>query len=95
MQISNHMSVSGVDSVRAASKASAPAPSAAPASDPGIASVSDQLDLSPEALSIGSGPSETSRADRLAHLKQVISEGGYDTDALLDQALSKMIDQLS
>jgi anti-sigma28 factor (negative regulator of flagellin synthesis) len=95
MQISNHMSVSGVDSVRAASKASAPAQSVAPTGEPGIASVSDQLDLSPEALAIGSGSGESFRADRVAQLKQVIAEGGYDTDALLDQALSKMIDQLS
>lgn len=96
MQISNNFSVSGVDALRSASRANGvDANRGATAAESGITAPSDQLDLSPEALSIGNQPSgEVFRADRVAELRQVIAEGNYDTDEMMTKALSKMLERL-
>ena len=99
MQISNNFSISGLDSVRSASRASGvdagQGTAASEASAAGIAAPSDQLDLSPEALAIGNQSSgEVFRADRVAELKQAIAEGNYDTDEMMTKALSKMLERL-
>lgn len=94
MHISNNMSISGLDAVRGASKATGATP--VQGSEPaGIPEVSDQLDLSPEALAVsGEVSGETFRAGRVAELRAAIAAGNYDTDELLEKALDRMFDRL-
>ncbi len=95
MQISGNFSVSGVDVARTAGRSNAPAQSAAtPAAT--IPTPVDQLDLSPEALSSVSAQSsgEVFRSDKVASLREAISQGNYDTDEKLSVALDKFLDQL-
>lgn len=96
MQISNNFSISGVDALRSTSRANGvDASRGATAAEAGITAPSDQLDLSPEALAIGSQPNgEVFRADRVAELRQAIAEGNYDTDEMMTKALSKMLERL-
>lgn len=95
MQISGNFSVSGVDAARTASRSNAPAQTASATTSP-ISTPVDQLDLSPEALSSsGSQASaEVFRADKVASLREAISQGNYDTDEKLSLALDKLLDQL-
>jgi len=95
MQISGNFSVSGVDSTRAAARSNAPAQAESPS--PAISSPVDQLDLSPEALSIGQSQSsgEIFRADKVASLRDAIAQGNYDTDEKLSAALDSFLDKLS
>lgn len=95
MQISGNFSVSGVDGSRAAAKSNAPSP--APAATPSaIATPVDQLELSAEALSIGSSePSgQAFRAGKVDRLREAISQGNYDTDEKMSAALDRFLDQL-
>lgn len=96
MQISNNFSVSGVDATRAADRSNASKPPSTEGVSAGIQMPSDQLDLSPEALSVESEQvSEPFRADRVAELRQLIAEGNYDTDERLTEAMSRMLDRLA
>lgn len=95
MQISNNFSVTGLDATRSANRSNASNAPGASTEASGIQQPADQLELSPEALSMSEvGPTETFRADRVAELRQAIAQGGYDTDERLEAALSKMLDQL-
>ena len=95
MQISGNFSVSGVDAARTAGGSSAPTQTAAATTSP-ISTPVDQLDLSPEALSSSSSQAsgEVFRADKVASLREAISQGNYDTDEKLSLALDKLLDQL-
>ena len=95
MQISGNFSVSGVDSARTAGRSNAPTQTAAASTSP-ISTPVDQLDLSPEALSASSSQAsgEVFRADKVASLREAISQGNYDTDEKLSLALGKLLDQL-
>jgi flagellar biosynthesis anti-sigma factor FlgM len=94
MQISGNFSVSGVDSTRAAARSNAP--TQAEPSSPAITSPVDQLDLSPEALSIGQSQSssEVFRADKVASLREAIAQGNYDTDEKFSAALDSLLEKL-
>ena len=97
MQISGNFSLSGVDATRAASRSNAPTEvSASPNAPAGISAPVDQLDLSPEALSIGQSASagEVFRADKVASLREAIAAGGYDTDEKLSAALDTLLEKL-
>ena len=95
MQISGNFSVSGVDSARTVGRSNAPTQTAAASTSP-ISTPVDQLDLSPEALSSSSSQAsgEVFRADKVASLREAISQGNYDTDEKLSLALGKLLDQL-
>lgn len=95
MQISGNFSVSGVDAARSVSRSNAPeAPAGATAS--AITTPVDQLDLSPEALSVGQSQSsnEVFRADKVASLREAIAQGNYDTDERLSAALDNFLNKL-
>lgn len=95
MQISGNFSVSGVDSTRAAVRSNTPSRAEAPS--PAISSPVDQLDLSPEALSLGQSESsgEIFRAEKVASLREAIAQGNYDTDEKMSAALDSFLDKLS
>ena len=95
MQISGNFSVSGVEAARTAGSSNAPTQMAAATTSP-ISTPVDQLDLSPEALSSSSSQAsgEVFRADKVASLREAISQGNYDTDEKLSLALDKLLDQL-
>lgn len=95
MQISGNFSVGGVDATRGASRANAIAAAHTEAKS-ALSMPVDQLDLSPEALSIDetNNASEVFRADKVASLREQIAAGNYDTDEKLDAALSIMLDRL-
>ena len=95
MQISGNFSVSGVDAARTAGRSNAPTqPTAATGAE--IATPIDQLDLSPEALGATNtqAAGEVFRADKVASLREAISQGNYDTDEKLSIAFDKLLDQL-
>jgi negative regulator of flagellin synthesis FlgM len=98
MQISGNFSVSGIDAARAATRSdNTPAPqSTTEAPQSAIVTPTDQLELSPEALSINStqASGEVFRADKVAGLREAIAQGNYDTDEKLSAALGKLIDQI-
>ena len=87
MQISGNFSVSGVDAARSASRSNAPAQTASVPSET-IPTPVDQLDLSPEALSVSNSQSagEVFRADKVASLREAIAQGDYDTDEKFSKA---------
>jgi anti-sigma28 factor (negative regulator of flagellin synthesis) len=95
MQISGNFSVSGVDASRSAARSNAPEASQ-PQSQASSVSPIDQLDLSPEALSVGKSDQagETFRADKVASLREAIAQGNYDTDEKMSAALDSFLDQL-
>ncbi len=55
----------------------------------------DQLDISPEAdmVSRSSGLPEM-RTDRIADIRAQIASGTYETDAMLDVALDRLLDEI-
>jgi anti-sigma28 factor (negative regulator of flagellin synthesis) len=95
MQISGNFSVSGIDAARSASRSNAVS---APANDAisAIANPVDQLDLSPEALTVNesSAASETFRADKVASLREAIAQWNYDSEERLSAALDNFLNQL-
>ena len=95
MQISGNFSVSGVDAARTAGRSNDPTQTAAATTSP-ISTPVDQLDLSPEALSSSSSQASGGvfRADKVASLREAISQGNYDTDEKLSLAVDKLLDQL-
>ncbi len=95
MQISGNFSVSGVDSARTASRSNAPTQTNAPTAST-ITNPVDQLELSPEALSVANSQSssEVFRADKVASLREAIAQGEYDTDEKFSVAFDKLLDQL-
>jgi len=95
MQISGNFSLAGVDAAKSAGRSNAPsAATSAPA--PQLTSPVDQLDLSPEALSVSGSHSsgEVFRADKVANLREAITQGNYDTDEKLSIAFDKLLDQI-
>ncbi len=95
MQISGNFSLGGVDAAKSAGRSNAPAASPA-AKAPELTNPVDQLDLSPEALSVSNAQSsgEVFRADKVASLREAIAQGNYDTDEKLSIAFDKLLDQL-
>jgi negative regulator of flagellin synthesis FlgM len=95
MQISGNFSVTGVDAARSAAKTNVPG-SASTHAPPKELAPSDQLDLSPEALSVGnSDPSNQGiRTDKVESLRAAIAQGNYDTEAKLSAAIDSFLDQL-
>ncbi len=95
MQISNNVSISGIDATRSPNRVNAGQPEADQGTSSGITAPNDQLDLSPEALSISTDSSgEVFRADRVAELRQAIAAGNYDNDERMTEALGRMLDRL-
>ena len=95
MQISGNFSLAGVDAAKSAGRSNAPAASTA-ATAPELTPPVDQLDLSPEALSVSNTQSsgEVFRADKVASLREAIAQGNYDTDEKFSVAFDKLLDQL-
>jgi len=92
MQISNNMSVSGAEALRAASKSASPIENQSVAKVGGIQEPVDQLELSPEALAVSGGQStETFRADKVAQMREAIASGKYDSDEMLEKAFDRML----
>jgi anti-sigma28 factor (negative regulator of flagellin synthesis) len=96
MQISNNFSVTGIDAARAVDRGLASKPQASEPATAGISMPADQLDLSAEALAVGTQETtDPFRADRVAELRQAIAQGNYDTDERLTEALSRMLDRIA
>ena len=95
MQISGNFSLAGVDAAKSAGRSNAPAAAKA-TSAPELTGPVDQLDLSPEALSVSNAQStgEVFRADKVASLREAIAQGNYDTDEKLSIAFDKLLDQI-
>jgi flagellar biosynthesis anti-sigma factor FlgM len=68
---------------------------ATPPSKPVVTIPQDELEIS-QAGKMLDRLSETPevRAERIAHIKEAIENGTYDTDEKLEAALSKMLDSL-
>jgi negative regulator of flagellin synthesis FlgM len=96
MQISGNFSLGSVDATRGASRANAIKAAHQEASST-LSMPVDQLDLSPEALSVSQSDSssEVFRADKVAALRSAIAAGNYDTDEKLNAALEVMLDRIS
>lgn len=96
MEISSNFNVSGLQALGSASRAKGSnAASAAPEAS-SLAPV-DQLDLSPEAQSLGqaTGADQASsdiRTDKVASIRRAIADGSYDTPEKLDAALDRLLD---
>ena len=68
-------------------------PTQAPSSTPSYGV--DQLDISPEADLVAQVHNLPDiRQDRVAQIKAQIAEGTYETDAKLDMALSRLLDEI-
>ena len=64
--------------------------------EPTYASPTDQLDISPEASLISRMVDIPDiRADRVAELKAQIAAGTYETEAILDKALDRLLDEMA
>ena len=91
------MMIYGTAQVHAPQGLSAPhrmAPAPAPSSIPSSYGV-DQLDISPEAdLLAQVHKLPEIRADRVAQIKAQIADGTYETEAKLDLALSRLLDEI-
>ena len=90
------MDVSGIGSVSGGSPVRGVTPaSVQPAQVPTVSVPQDELEIS----SVGKMMDRLSetpdvRAERIAHIKEAIENGAYDTDEKLEAALSKMFDSL-
>jgi anti-sigma28 factor (negative regulator of flagellin synthesis) len=93
MQISTNFSVSGIDAARSANRATPNEKPQTTNASNGINAPVDQLDLSPEALSLND-TSEVFRSDKVAQMRDAIAAGNYDTDEKLSVALDRMLDHL-
>ncbi len=98
MEISSNFNVSGVQGLRGPSRGSS-----IPSSDASPESVSfapvDQLDLSPEAQSLGQAsgadqPSSDIRTEKVAALRRAIADGTYETPEKMSLALDRLLDQI-
>jgi negative regulator of flagellin synthesis FlgM len=71
------------------------APQSQPAAGTSALNEVDQLDISPEAdlVSRVSGMPEM-RMDRVAEIRAQIASGSYETDAKLDVALDRLLDEI-
>jgi len=91
------MQIQGPSHLHGAQPINAPHRTAQAESNRGASSLSevDQLDISPEAdlVSRVSGMPEM-RMDRVAELRAQIASGTYETDAKLDFALDRMLDEI-
>jgi len=91
------MQIYGTATVHAPQSLSAPhrmAPAQAPSSTPSSYGV-DQLDISPEADLVAQVHNLPDiREDRVAQIKAQIAAGTYETDAKLDVALSRLLDEI-
>jgi len=91
------MVIQGTAHVHAPQGISAPhrnAPAETPSSTPSGYGV-DQLDISPEADLVAQVHNLPEiRADRVAQIKAQIAAGTYETDAKLDTALSRLLDEI-
>lgn len=57
--------------------------------------VMDQIDISPEAELVGRvGEVPDIRADRVAEIRAQIEAGNYETDAKLDIAVGRLLDEI-
>lgn len=96
MEISGNFNVSGLQALGGASRAkSATAAQAAP--EAGSLAPVDQLDLSPEAQSLGQpqaleSSSTDIRTEKVAALRRAIADGSYETPEKLDAALDRLLD---
>ena len=98
MEISNSFSVSGAQALRGPSRGSSPQETESATETTPLAPV-DQLDLSPEAQSLGQaiGADQSSsdiRTDKVAALRRAIADGSYETPEKLSFALDRLIDQI-
>jgi len=91
------MVIQGTAHVHAPQALSAPhrmSPAQAPSSTPAGYGV-DQLDISPEADLVAQVHNLPDiRQDRVAQIKAQIEAGTYETDAKLDVALSRLLDEI-
>lgn len=91
------MVIQGTAHVHAPQGLSAPhrnVPANGPSSAPASYGV-DQLDISPEADLVAQVHNLPDiREDRVAQIKAQIAEGTYETDAKLDAALNRLLDEI-
>ncbi len=98
MEISSSFSVSGAQALRGPSRGTSAQESSPVAETTSFAPV-DQLDLSPEAQSLGQAngadqPSSDIRTEKVAALRRAIADGSYESPEKLSFALDRLIDQL-
>jgi hypothetical protein len=90
MEIYGPGRIDGPQSVRGAHQARAVEPQSLDALH-----VTDQIDISPEAELVGRvGDIPDIRADRIAEIRAQIQAGVYETDAKLDVAVGRLLDEI-
>lgn len=91
MYIQGSSYVHGAQPINAPHRSYSSQPAQAPATSRG----SDELDISPEANLVSRVRDVPDiRADKVAKIKAQIANGTYDTDAKLDVALSRLLDEI-
>lgn len=91
MQIQGPSHLHGAQPINAPHRATQPEPTAGSSSLTEV----DQLDISPEADLVSRANSLPEvRTDRVAELRAQIASGAYETDAKLDVALDRLLDEI-
>lgn len=98
MQINSSQSLAAVQQTARTGSVRGPSPlEAAATNQVQTGSVVDQLDFSAEAQALMSaqGGEGEMRLDRIATIRQAISDGSYETPEKLDAALEKLLDSFA